>query len=49
MSILGLDLEYTVKYNPFPPGVPEGKGLNLTVYPSSYPNMNTINMIIFRL
>ena len=43
MSVLGLDLEYTVKYNPLlqefpqvsPSGTPSGKVLYLTVYPYS--------------
>ena len=46
MSILGPDLGHTVKYNPLASGVssgtPSGKGLYLTVYPSSRPNTDTI-------
>ena len=46
MSVLGLDLGYTVKYNPLPSGVPSGtsscKGLYLFVYPSSCPNTDTV-------
>ena len=50
MSVLGLDLGYMVKYNPFPPRVPSGlalgnsfrQGLYLTVYPSSRPNTDTV-------
>ena len=38
MSVFVLDLGYTVKYNP----LPSGKGLYLTVYPSSRPNMDTV-------
>ena len=29
MSVLGLDSGYTVKYNPFPDGVPEGEAQSL--------------------
>ena len=50
MSVLGLDSGYTVKYNPLPSefpwalpsGTPSGKGLYLTVYPSSRPNTDTV-------
>ena len=50
MSVLGLDSGYTVKYNPLPSGdpwpspsgTPSGKGLYLTVYPSSCPNTDTV-------
>ena len=46
MSVLGLDSGCTVKYNPLPSGVPlgtpSGKGLYLTVYPSSRPNTDTV-------
>ena len=42
MSVLGIDSGYTVKYNPLPSGTPSGKGLYLTVYPSSRPNMDTV-------
>ena len=50
MSVLGLDLGYTVKYNPclqefpwaLPSGAPSGKGLYLTVYPLSRPNTDTV-------
>ena len=42
MSVLGLDLGSSVKYNPLPSGVPSGtpsgKGVYLTVYPSSLCN-----------
>ena len=41
MSVLGLDSGYTVKYNP------SGKGLYLTVYPSSGPNTDTINGSVY--
>ena len=51
MSVLGLDLGYTVKYNPLPSGVPQpsslgtasGKGLYLTAYPSSRPITDTVS------
>ena len=42
MSVLGQDLGYTVKYNP----LPSGKGLYLTVYPSSRPNTDTVCLAI---
>ena len=44
MSIFGLDSGYTVKYNPLPLPLrtPSGKGLYLTVYPSSRPNTDTV-------
>ena len=50
MSVLGLNSGYTVKYTlclqefprASPSGTPSGKGLYLTVYPSSRPNMDTI-------
>ena len=38
MSVLGLDSGYMVKYDP----LPSDKGLYLTVYPSSCPNMDTV-------
>ena len=56
MSVLGLDLGWTVKYNPClqeflrasPSGTHSGKGLYLTVYPLSRPNMDTVSQnIIF--
>ena len=37
MSVLELDLGYTVKYNP----LLSGKGLYLTVYPLSHPYTHT--------
>ena len=51
VSVLGRDEGYTVKYNPFSEGVPEGeaegipegKGLYLTVYPDSSPNTDIIS------
>ena len=43
MSVLGLDLGYTVKYNP----LPSGKGLYLTVYPSSRPNTDTVSDAVY--
>ena len=47
VSVLELDSGCTVKYNPLPEGVPEGnpegKGLNLTVYPESSPNTDIIS------
>ena len=46
MSVLGLDLGYTVKYDPLPSRVPSGtssgKGLYLTVYPLSRPNTDRV-------
>ena len=46
MSILGLNLGYTVKYNPSPSRVhcetPSSKGLYLTLYPLSCPHMDTV-------
>ena len=49
MSVLGLNSGYTVKYNPLPEfpqalpsGTSSGKGLYLTVYPSSRPNTDTV-------
>ena len=48
LSVLGLDFGYTVKYNlqefpgALPSGTPSDKGLYLTVYPSSRPNMDTV-------
>ena len=44
MSVLGLDSGYTGKYNPLPSpsGTPSGKGLCMTVYPSSRPNTDTV-------
>ena len=47
MSVLGLDLGYTVKYTPLPSGAlpsgtPLGGGVYLTVYPSSRPNTDTV-------
>ena len=50
IRVLGLDSGYTVKYNPClqefpgasPSGTPSGKGLYLTVYPSSRPNTDAI-------
>ena len=39
MSVLGLDSGYKVKYNP----LPSGKGLYLTVYPSSRPHTDTVS------
>ena len=38
MSVLGLEVGYTVKYNP----LPSGKGLYLTIYPLSRPNTDTV-------
>ena len=54
MSVLGLNSGYTIKYNPLPSGVPSGlalrtvsgKGLYLTVYPSSCPNTDTVLVVI---
>ena len=51
MSVLGLDLGYTVKYSPLPEGVPlgqpegspEGRWVYLTVYPESSPNTESIS------
>ena len=50
MSVLGLDPGFIVKYNPLPSRVPSGfdlrtpsgKGLYLTVHPSSRPNADTV-------
>ena len=46
VSVLGLNLEYTVKYTPSPSGLrsgtPSGEGVYLTVYPSSRPNTDTV-------
>ena len=50
MPVLGLDSGYTIKYNLYlqefprasPSGTPSGKGLYLTVYPSSRPITDTI-------
>ena len=48
LSVLGLDFGYTVKYTlqefpwALPSGTPSDKGLYLTVYPSSCPNMDTV-------
>ena len=50
MSVLGLDLGYTVKYNLFlqefpwasPSGTPSSKGLYLTVYPLYRPNTDIV-------
>ena len=48
MSVLGLDSRYTVKYTPPPSGVPSGTpsggGVYLTVYPSSRPNTDTLQL-----
>ena len=52
VSVLGRDKGYTVKYNPLPEGVPEGKaegtpegkGLCLTVYPDLSPNTDIISL-----
>ena len=49
VTVLGQDEGYTVKYTlclkeflrAKPEGSPEGKGLYLTVYPSSRPNTDT--------
>ena len=54
MSVLGLDLGYTVKYKPclqdfpraLPSGTPSGKGLYLTVNPLSCPNTDREHMLI---
>ena len=43
VSVLGRDKGYTVKYIPLSEGVPEGKGLYLTVYPKSFPNTDSIH------
>ena len=43
MSVLGLNSGYTVKYNP----LPSGKGLYLTVYPSSRPNTDTVYFLAY--
>ena len=53
MSVLGLNLGYTVKYTGLlrefprasPSGTPSGKGLYLTVYPSCRPNTDTVSSI----
>ena len=50
MSVLGLDSEYTAKYNPFPSGVPLGFTLGNSFsqrvifdrYPLSLPNTDTV-------
>ena len=44
MSVLELNLGYTVKYNPraLSSGTPSGKGFYLTVYPLPRPNTDTI-------
>ena len=47
VSVLGREEGYTVKYTPFPEGVPEvtpeGERVYLTVYPESSPNMDSIS------
>ena len=49
MSLLGLNLVYTVKYNPLPSGVPSGtpsgKGFYFTMYPLSRPNMDILKLL----
>ena len=45
MSVLGPNSGYTVKYTPPPSGVPSVGGVFLTVYPSSCPNTDTVNLI----
>ena len=50
MSVLGLDLGYTVRYTPhlqefpraLPSGTSSGGGVYLMVYPSSRPNTDTV-------
>ena len=51
VSVLGREEGYTVKYTPWPEGVPKGKaqgtpegeGVYLTVYPESSPNTDSIS------
>ena len=42
MSVLGLNSGYTECPRASPTGTPSGKGLYLTVYPLSCPNMRTV-------
>ena len=52
LSVFGLNLGYTVKFNPLPSGVPSGfalgnsfrQGLYVTVYPLSRPNTDTFSI-----
>ena len=43
VSVLGQEEGYTVKYTPPPEGVPEGRGVYFTVYPTSSPNTDIIS------
>ena len=47
LPVLGLDYGYTVKYSPLSSGVPSGRGLYLTVYPSSRPNTDTVQCTVY--
>ena len=42
VSVLGLDLGYTVKYSPLAEGTPEGEGVYFIVYPELSPNTDIL-------